>query len=813
MKKLFSIKTLLVLLSAVCLGVGFGNVNRAEAKAEESSNISAKIERVETLNGGANLLFHFQYEEGYTTDYMTTAWEAGNNETYHWYLKDGFGMAEEDKEKFDSLGGQLAYEDKDKYNMPNALLDKNLDAYNFAEYILIDGEPLGNYEYVLYANRFTYVHTLSIELVGDLSPIVTATDLQIKAGCTLPSLTYSYFGEGEVSALVIEEEQLFKAKNGAWVKTYSFDGYEAGVTYDASEQFFYTRPHGSTLKGHPEAVAYEYTDVFSRNGWAGDEGFAVATTAETYKGSITVFDLVQPIDASQFGIIDLYVFSNSPRTVALHNAYSVTELSLGKAIDNFVLAPQTFNKVTIFSALYADENGMIDQFVFEFTNDGDEDETQNQFFLGSFTVRENNVSTVLYDKSLSWVETDTEYNITLRFNKQGEFNDALAVDESKILINGVSIADINAKGAYVTAKWASIAGIYQLDITLDKSYTGAGQFFNADLEYAGNKVSALEGLTFPNGDVLECSYTCNIYAGEILVDREFVKSYVETAVTSVTLNMLEEEADNLKFRVVFDKNLCSQEYVHACDPEAWREGALDHIGYYNKELTEVFIAGGFKSSLMDHILINGKTLGELHAIDDYNTCVFVHCGQMFQQEVLNVSVDSNSEIYQWLLPLFESGNGITLEIKAGIKFPNGVKTTADYKYTLKDGVFARESQEVVSLFFNGKAVENGATLKINGEASESSLAVVGTSDYKVTKSLEGNVVTFVVEFGGNKIQFYVEQNVADMKPIDKQVTTQEEPSGLFGCGSVVSGGLVGGMTLIALGATALLRRKRDEENQ
>ena len=811
-KKIFSIKTLLALLSVVCLGVGFGNIDRAEVSADESNNIAAKVERVEALNDGAQFMFHFQYADGYTTDYMTTEWEAGDNTTYHWYLKDeSFGMPEEDFAKFDSLGGQLAYEDKDKYNMPNALLDKNLDAYNFGEYILIDGVPLSNYEYVLYANRFTYVHTLSIELVGDLSPIVNATNLEIKAGCTLPTITYSYFGEGEPSALVIEEEQLFKAKNGSWVRSYRFDGYEAGKTYDASEEFFYVRQHGSTYKGHPEAVAYEYTDVFAVNGW-GDDGYAVATTPETYKGNVCVFELVQPIDASQFGLIDVYLFSNCSRTLASHNAYNVTEESLGKTVDKFSIAPRVFSKVTLVSALYANDEGMIDQFVFEFTNDGDADETQNQFFLGSFTVRTKSSNLVLNDQFLSWDETDTQYNFTLRFNKQGEFNDALQIDTSKVLINGVSVKEINAKGQYATAQWETIAGVYQIGITLDKSYTGAGQFFNADLGYTGNKLTVKEGIVFPNGDVLDCAYTCNIYPGELLVDREFIKEYKETAVTGATFTMCgERDAYNLQLRVTFDKELCSQEYVHACDKEAWRAGALEEIGYYDKAMSDVFVVGGFKSSLLDSILINGKTLGELHAEDEYTTCVFVHCGQIGQKEALNIFVDSNSATYQWLKPLFEEGNGVTLEIKSGFKFPNGVMTAEDCKYVWKDGAMVRETNETVSIFYDGKAVADGDALKINAEALESSVAVIGTSEYKVTKTLKGNVATFVVEYKGEKITFTVEQNVVDLDPIDKQVVT-EEPSA-NGCASVVSGGLIGSMALIALGATALIRRKRDEENQ
>ena len=811
-KQIFSLKTLLASLAVVCVGAGVGTMTNVTAQATDIPDPEyTKAEKVETQNGGSMLMLHLS-----VSDYMTAAWDNSCNAAYHWYLKDAadtppentFGLAEEDIAKYDSLGGQLAYEDCGKYNMPNAPLNKNLDAYNFSEYILIDGVPLSEYEYVMYANRWTHVNTLSIESVDGSAIFAGVTELTIKAGCQMPSLYHSYFGKEEFTTFVVEEEQKFRSRNGAWVRVFDFEGYEMDQTYDASEKMFYVRPDGTSLKGHTEAATYGFTSIFDEMGW-GDTGFAVQTTTETLKGNICVFDLVNPIDASQFGMLDLYFFANVPRVFVSHNAYDVTEDSLGKAVEQFTIAAHVFTKVTLLSELYANEDGMIDQLVFEFVNDGDPKPNENQFFLGSFTVRENKINTLVYDESLFISETDNQYQFTLRFNKKGEVNGAETVDASKVLINGISVEEINANGQYATASWAEIAGIYQLDITLDKSYAGEAQVKNADLSYTGNKVAVAEGLVFPDGEVLDRTYTCNLYAGDTFTDREFLKEYEKTSVMSVSWKFFEEEANNINFQIIFDKKLCSQPYLHACDSEGWRESALNDAGWYNAAMSAVFISGGYKSSLLDSILINGKSLGELHAADPLPTVVFAHYGQVGAEDRISLSVDSNSATYQWLKPLFEEGNGVTLEIKSGFKFPNSVMTTEDVKYVLVNGVLQKVStSDAFTVFFDGKAVADGDVLKTQTAALESSIYVLGDVAYTVTKTVEGNVTTFVVEANGKTVTFGVDSTVTKLDPIDKQV---EQKDGILGCGSVISGGVLGGIAL-ALCATTLIRRKRDEEN-
>ena len=208
-------------------------------------------------------------------------------------------------------------------------------------------------------------------------------------------------------------------------------------------------------------------------------------------------------------------------------------------------------------------------------------------------------------------------------------------------------------------------------------------------------------------------------------------------------------------------------------------------------------------------MINGKTLAEWHAIDLYETCIFVHYAQA-SEFTLDVSIDSRSEIYAQLLPLFEAGNGISITVKSGMKFPTAIKTSEDVEYILKDGrMVTNTTASEVEVFYDGKAVADGDVLKLNTPALESGIYVKGATDYEVSKTVEGNKTTFVVTVEGETITFSVEQDVTELKPIDKQVDVTDDQGG-SGCGSVISGSLMGGMAVLAFGVVTMLRRKSDE---
>ena len=136
---------------------------------------------MESWDGGTMLLLYLS-----ETDYMTAdEWSTESNDAYKWV-------------------NQLSYADRKNFNVCNAVLDKNLDAYNYAENVFIDGVALKEYAHTLVANRYTRVDSLGILFSADV--LSSASQIEIKAGCQFPSLTHSYFGE---SYVCLETQELW----------------------------------------------------------------------------------------------------------------------------------------------------------------------------------------------------------------------------------------------------------------------------------------------------------------------------------------------------------------------------------------------------------------------------------------------------------------------------------------------------------------------------------------------------------------------------------------------------------------------------
>ena len=717
-------------------------------------------------------------------DYMTAdEWGTDSGEAYKW------------------VNETLAYEDRTENNVCNAVLDKNLDSYNFLDSVFIDGVALREYEgLVLKANLYTRVNTLG--LVFNTNVIGSAEEIVVKAGCQIPSLLHSYFGK-EFACMEIQEELIFKNKDGVWSKKYPFDGYNAGELYDANERFFYLRPAGSTYKGHAEAATFEFTNIFSRNNWGNEEGYALASTSETTTGWLFVAELVNPIDVEQFGLLYLNVYTNAARTVVSHNASSITANSLGEVTDTFNI-PAGFSTIKLTSALYANEDGMIDTIVFEFRDNGDETKpNENQLFITSFYCEELLITTPVYDESFFIQEDEEAYQITFRFNKKGAFEGDEALDTSKVFLNDESLDSINEKGSFAIANWSAIQGIYQINVKLSKDYPGAAQIKNPDKNYAGNKMGVAEGLAFPNGELLDRDYTCHIYGAEKFVDYELLKSYQKASVANISGFIDSNSADNIHFLITFDVQITSQVYYHACDREGWRSTELVKYNLYDGTFTPVYIAGGFKSSLLDNVLINGKSLGEIHTEDSYTTCVFVHYGQT-DLYTLDVCVDSNSSTYDALYPIFVSGSGIEVEVKEGLKFTTGYKVSEGVKYAMSNGTFKSVSDlGEMKVFFDGKPVADGDVIDVETVATAESVSVSGVESFNVMISEEDGLKKFTVESNeGQIVTFSVRETIlpaSDGKKSD-------------GCGSALSVGFVSVCAALSVGAVAVMaRKKKDEE--
>lgn len=761
--------------------MGLGVWTRLDVKANtDEGQLYVKIENVEWLEDADTVVFYLT-----ETDFITAAFDETINtaEKYKWVET-------------------LAYEDRYKNNVHNALLDKNLSEYNYAEYIFIDGVPLKNIKHELRANKFQRIEGLGFSFESGV--LSKATEIEIKEGCTLPTLARGYFDVDEPSAIVLEEGALYRKREGNWVKTYSFDGYEAGVVYDASEAFFYKRSEDSNFKGHPEAPTVQFSRHYEA---VGDKNYVLASNKNTVRGNLFVMDFVNPIDTSVFGVINLRFYVHDTRTMETYNANSVTEDDLGEKLEE-VTAICGWSNVSLLLPLYADDDGMVETLVFRFTNDCDMvNEERNYVGVGEFSLDSATDDEIIYEKSLMISETETDYCLSFRFNKKGKLLSD-AVDFSKFCINGISLEEINAEGNYAQAKWVSLSGIYQINITLSKAYQGEGQIKNADVNYACNKISVLEGFSFPNGELLGRTYHYHLYSlftdglnfeNEVIIDYEPKQTFQEVKVSDVTLDYDKAANNNLRFVITFDQRITTKTILHVCEPEIWRENALG-AGLYSAAYTKLFNRFGYKSSLFDNIVLNGETIGEFHARNAHQTCIMVHYGPTSNNSLV-MWIDTNADEYQKFATLFESGNGVTLEIRSGLMFPTGVKTKTDYKFVLIDGVFVLEQGEKeYSVYFDGQLVHDGDVLRTDYKALESSVWVDGT-DFEVKKSENNGVAIFTVKYNNKQMSFSVEQPVAQSSD---SVSDK-------GCGSSLSESSALLATVLLLTAIMFaVRRKQDE---
>lgn len=733
MKAIF--KWLLGASAALCVGVGVGlQSTPAIAEGATSNTIDALVTEInnEKLDNGNCFVMVLS-----DNDYMTA--EGWNNFNYKWK------NAEEVTDRT-SL-------DLSAVNMCNAQLDKNLEEYNFEEYIFVDGVSLAEFSktnaYSLFANKRQRINTLSIDFAsGVLSGVDT---IKIEEGCQLPTLLYSYLGAGEFSCIEIQESVIFQNNNGEWRTI--FEGYEEGVEY-AGDKENLQLSLDKTYKGHTAVPLDAYTNFFMNNAVQNEfiNNEALVSVSNTEKGNLMVLKFINPIDVEQFNRIHLRVYINHQVDVLTYNANAITEESVGSALEKYTVGGGQFTYLTLNSLLYADEDNTVSTIVFQFAQDcqpqyqngnilydAEGNIIRDTFFFISFHLENKKDVELVSEDSFMIVDEGDSYAISFRFDKTGSFDNGV-LDMEKVLLNGCSVADILSECETATAEWYPAKGVYQINLSIPKSYTGAAQIKNAEYGFTGNNMTVEEGLVFPNGDVLDKKYTCHLYMGENLLDTELIEEYQPVSVEEVRFSFI-EDSQNLNFTIYFSGNITTSLYNHACERESWRsdEETKDIIDY-DKGSTDIFIAGGFKASLLDNIAINGRTIGEWHAHDaSALTNVQVHYGVALEMNRLDIRFEAASPTtYNQLYDLVVAGEGVTIDIFDGLKFMTSRAVVKDQTFVMNGGVF---TEEIVSaqlhVYFNGGKVQNGQEVKVQTVVSSDSIFVEGVQEYTVT-CVDGN---------------------------------------------------------------------------
>lgn len=804
MKKKKSVLLTAALVAGLCLSFGAHSVTAfATDIAYESLNTQIVGMNNEELDHGNSLVFELSQ-----TDYITA--EFGRNEfggiiDYKW-----LNCEDEGKD----WGFASRYEvDLAQKNFCNIPMEYNLDDpyFNMENYIFIDGVSLAEFsqkhEYKMFGNKRTRVNTLSLDFAEGV--VQSISQVEIREGCMLPTMQYAYLNEGDPAFLYVTETVLFNRLEGKWT---DFTGYEEGVKYAGTDKVF-EKNLDATYLGHKATPLDSFTEFFKNNEIQGEklDHTALSSSSDTKQGYIMVLNLDFPIDAREFNKINLCVYTNFARKLRTYNVNDVTEGSLGESLEELDVGGGLFSIISLSTPLYADENGKVSTIVFEFVDDGkvEADGSRHQFFFVSFHLSNE---PLLTKDSFLINQTENTYELTLRFNKTGKADDDTALDKDKVLINGVSVADIQKECADAIAYWRVVHGVYQIDVRLPKAYAGAAQIKNPDYNFVGNSMCVQKGLTFPNGEVLGKSYTAHIYEGEKILDSEMATQFKPVEVQAVWCEYV-DDSQNMRFVLYFDQQITFGRYNHACEKETWRESELTKFDgdLYDAGISQIFVDGGYKSSLLDSVLINGKTIGEMHAYDNNSpTNVQIHYAGVGLNCVEIIIEKASPNTYNELDELVRSGNGVTIEIKAGWKFISGKATAETQKFVLQNGAFRQvQAESPLEVYFNGVPVEAGDTVVLSAPASEKSLAVKGVSEYQVkTKPRDGGYTVVTITYGdGESFVFQVKGELTSSTPTVETVTEE-----VGGCSSAIGGISTIGAALLIVAIVAMKGGKKYEEN-
>lgn len=414
------------------------------------------------------------------------------------------------------------------------------------------------------------------------------------------------------------------------------------------------------------------------------------------------------------------------------------------------------------------------------------------------------------DDSISAAVTKDGYAFEIRFNRTGVRPTDEDVSErigGLVKINGVTLSEINAEKKYATAKWSYIGGRYYLILGLSKEYDGAAAVVNEELFFAGNTVSIDGELVLPSGEKAENDFVLHLYRTNCIteiVDSELVEEnvFVENVSAGYDGN------GDFNIWITFSEEISAGTRLFLASPDSFGKTQLKpmnntSIVYYDDELAKNFISGGYKSALLDKILVNGVTLGEWLAADGtpgYLTAVMVHYGQV-TQKTMSIVCDMADD-KSWATDIFDSAtaaykNGtLTVSVLSGMRFPTGKIVTQDADYVYSGGKW-QTLKEDFGVYYAGGKVENGGEVLTETPADENAIYVKGNGVYTFASERTGNTVVFTVYDGEESIfSFTVRETVVEKKG---------------GCSSSASGyfAVTASLSLIAAGVYVTIRRRND----
>lgn len=372
----------------------------------------------------------------------------------------------------------------------------------------------------------------------------------------------------------------------------------------------------------------------------------------------------------------------------------------------------------------------------------------------------------ILDDSITLERVEETYRFDVRFNRKGTLPSENYIEDEiaeLVEINGVKLSEINAEKKQARAKWNYVGGRYYLQVFLDASYEGEAAIVNEAYYFAGNTLRIDEDLLLPSGEKTGASFLLHVYRTNSIteiIDEELREEavYVENVSAGYDVN------GDFNIWITFSEEISAGMRLFLASPDSFGKTQLkpmnNHsIVYYDDELAKNFISGGYKSALLDNVLVNGVSIGEWLACDKtpgYLTAVMVHYGQVTQKTVSIVC--DLADDHSWATDIFTAATesykngGLSVTVKEGMRFPTGKRVNTDAEYLYVNGKWQKKVNEF-GVYFAGNKVENGETVETKVKATVGDVFVSGNDSYTVREERQENVVTFKVY--ANEVETFV----------------------------------------------------------
>ncbi len=356
---------------------------------------------------------------------------------------------------------------------------------------------------------------------------------------------------------------------------------------------------------------------------------------------------------------------------------------------------------------------------------------------------------------------DIKFNFFLSESPKGK-----EVDTSHILFNEKTLDEVNAEKSYITAKWANDTRL-TLSVTVKKA---CPDLKNSKYRYVQNYFALMQGMALPENNSLKRSYRLCVYDDEVVTElykKDDPNRFSTNQISGITFD-LDDGTSNVAalIKVTFasaisNENIPAEGDYFIASSEKYKEQTWHDKKVWSKHVYRAFMHDGFKSSLMDNVLINGLSIAQWCAIADpastaKDYAVAVHYGE-YGGKVMSIHFTAHSTLTKKALVDSYNDGSLSVDFKPGLKFVTGgmVKTEQKFVFRKSTESFVPATLEEFSVYYNGSKIENGATIEGYGLIDKNSLYIPNDGNqYYVSFDTKKNGTTEVTIYLNRESVFF-----------------------------------------------------------